>query len=57
MGKDKYKEVTSPKLIVCAPYRTTVWGYRTRDRRMLTGMALETFVTQMLTTMEYSTVQ
>jgi len=50
-------EWSSKPWIVCVATRTTVWGYRTQVRKMLTGMALEIFVIQMLTTMEYSTAQ
>jgi len=50
-------EWSSKPLIVCVATRTTAWGYRTQVRKMLTGMALEIFVTQMPTMMGYSTVQ
>jgi len=50
-------ELSSKPWVVCVATRTTVWGYRTQVRKMLTGMALEIFVTQMLTTMAYPTVQ
>lgn len=50
------REVDYNEVVLCVDSRTIVSGYQTRVRRMPTGMASETSVTQMPTTTEYPTV-